>query len=119
MPSRSRFVVSRLIACFALLVLIQGPAFLQVVPVDYAAKYPGIEGLYEVPLPGDKTTVMQIYFKDGSLRTLDSGDRTSDEIRSRRRPGAPIRPRVPREGDVPTRVPQGRAGPLHEVPGHQ
>ena len=76
MPSRSRFVVSRLIACLALLVLVQGPAFLQVVPVDYAAKYPGIEGLYEVRLPGDKTTVMQVYFKDGSLKTIDSGDRT-------------------------------------------
>ncbi len=38
MSSRSRFIVSRLIACLALLVLVHSPAFLQVVPVYYAFK---------------------------------------------------------------------------------
>ena len=80
MPSRPRLVVSRLIAGLALLVLVPGPAFVQVVPVDHAARYPGLEGLYEVRLPGGKTTVMQVYFKDGSLKTIDSGDRTPTEF---------------------------------------
>ncbi|HOW86197.1 MAG TPA: CocE/NonD family hydrolase [Candidatus Aminicenantes bacterium] len=77
MPSRSRLDISRLIACLALLAIIPGPAFPQVKPVDYAVKCPGLEGLYEVRLPGGKTTVMQVYFKDGSLRTVDSGDASS------------------------------------------
>ncbi len=80
MPPRSRLIPGSLVAFLALLVIIPGPAFLQVAPVDCAAKYPGIEGLYEVRLPGGKTTVMQVYFKDGALRTVDSGDATSTKF---------------------------------------
>ncbi|MBP1660108.1 MAG: peptidase [Candidatus Aminicenantes bacterium] len=80
MPSRSRLVASRLIACLSLLVLIQGPASLQVMPVDYAAKYPGIEGLYEIQIPGQGADTLQVYFKDGSLRTVSAGDASSTKF---------------------------------------
>ena len=68
------------IASLFVLFLFSGLAFPQVDPVDYAARYPGIEGLYEVQIRGGGTTSMQIYFKDGSLRTLDSGDSTSTKF---------------------------------------
>src|SRR5512137_1828110 len=80
MPSRSRLIFSRLIACLSLLVLVQGPASLQVLPVDYAAKYPGIEGLYEIVIPGQGADTLQVYFKDGSLRTVSSGDASSTKF---------------------------------------
>jgi len=80
MPSRSRLVLGRLLACLSLLILVQGPASLQVLPVDYAAKYPGIEGLYEIVIPGQVTDTLQVYFKDGSLRTVSAGDASSTKF---------------------------------------
>jgi hypothetical protein len=80
MSSRSRLVFSRLIACLSLLILVQGPASLQVLPVDYAAKYPGIEGLYEIVIPGAAADTLQVYFKDGSLRTVSTGDTSSTKF---------------------------------------
>ena len=80
MPSRSRLVFGRLLACLSLLILVQGPASLQVTPVDYAAKYPGIEGLYEIVIPGQAADTLQVYFKDGSLRTVSAGDASSTKF---------------------------------------
>jgi len=68
---------SKAVASLFVLMLFPGLAFPQVDPVDYAAEYPGIEGVYEVQIRGGGTTSMQVYFKDGSLRTLDSGDSSS------------------------------------------
>src|SRR5512140_266078 len=80
MPSRSRLVFSRLIACLSLLILVQGPASPQVLPVDYAAKYPGLEGLYEIVIPGAAADTLQVYFRDGSLRTVSAGDASSTKF---------------------------------------
>ena len=70
----------RPIALLFVLSLVQSPAFSQVHPIDYAAKYAGIEGLYELQIPGAGTTILQVYFKDGSLRTVDAGDAESTEF---------------------------------------
>ena len=86
MQTRLHSFYIRPVAFLFVLILFSRLAFLQVNPVDYAAKYPGIEGLYEVQVPGAGTTSMEIYFKDGSLRTLNSGDSTStkfDPVESR------------------------------------
>jgi len=80
MQARLRPFYNMTIAFLFVLTLFSGPAFPQVNPVDHAAKYPGIEGLYEVRIPDAGTTVMEIYFKDGSLRTLDSGDSSSTKF---------------------------------------
>ncbi len=80
MSKRSLIVVGRLGACLSLLILVPGSAFPQARPVDYAAQYPGIAGLYEVRLSATASTVMQVYFKDGSLRTIDTGDRSSTKF---------------------------------------
>jgi len=77
MPVRSRLIFCRSIALSFLLILLKGPAFLQVPPVDHAAKYPGIEGLYEMTLAGQGTVTLQVYFRDGSLRTVEAGDAES------------------------------------------
>ena len=77
MPARLRLVFGRPAAVLFLLILIQGPAFLQ---VDPGTKYPGIEGLYEMPVPGAGTVTLQVYFKDGSLRTVETGDAESTKF---------------------------------------
>lgn len=80
MPLRPRLVVSRLIAGLAFLALMPGLAIPQVVPVDHAAKFPGIEGIYELVIPGQAAETMQVYFKDGTLRTVSAGDASSTKF---------------------------------------
>ena len=119
MQTRLRPFYNRPIAFLFVLFLFSGPAFPQVNPFDYAAKYHGIEGIYEVRIPDAGTTVMEIYFKDGSLRTLDSGDSSSTKFDPVEGQELQFTRVSPEERAVSTRVPQGRARPLHEVPGHQ
>ncbi|MCK7489532.1 MAG: hypothetical protein MZU79_04305 [Anaerotruncus sp.] len=44
---------------------------------DLATKYPEAEGLYEMTVPGQGLVVLQVYFKDGTLRTVTAGDAES------------------------------------------
>ena len=76
-----RLVSKGTIAFLSLLFLFQGNAFLQVAPIDYSAKYPGIEGVYELDVPGAEKVVMQVYFKDGTLRTVEAGEVESTTFR--------------------------------------
>ena len=59
------------------LILFQSRLYLQVRPDDLAKKYPDIEGLYEMTVPGAGTIVLQVYFKEGTLRTVEKGDAES------------------------------------------
>jgi hypothetical protein len=40
---------------------------------DWGKKFPEIEGVYEMHIPGAGPVSMQVYFKDGALRTLEAG----------------------------------------------
>jgi hypothetical protein len=77
MAAKDRFHPARFIAVFIVLLASQSRLFLQVKPEDLAKKYPEIAGLYEMAVPGGGTTVLQFYFKDGTLRTVESGDSSS------------------------------------------
>ncbi len=77
MSRYSRLVFKGTIAIVLALFLFPGNAFLEVAPVDYAAKHPGIEGIYELDVPGAGKTVMQVFFRDGKLRTVEAGDAES------------------------------------------
>jgi putative CocE/NonD family hydrolase len=68
----------------------QGPA-----PLDLALKYPEAEGIYEMTVPGQGTIAVQVYFKDGTLRTVESGDAESTiftAVKGRERQFAKVSP---------------------------
>jgi putative CocE/NonD family hydrolase len=77
MPGKLRFFFSRFVGVLFVLFLLQNSLFLQVRPGDLAKKYPEIEGLYEMAVPGAETIFIQFYFKDGTLRTVEKGDSAS------------------------------------------
>jgi alpha/beta superfamily hydrolase len=56
-----------------LLLLFHAHAFSQAQPADLGRLYPGIEGVYEMQVPGSGPVALQVYFVADSLRTLESG----------------------------------------------
>jgi hypothetical protein len=74
MSQKARLSVAGCIGGIFLFIVFQGRGFLQVKPEDPAGKYPEIPGVYEIKLPGGEKAVMQFYFKDGTLRTVESTD---------------------------------------------
>ena len=68
-----RWSVGSLLVVFLLL---NSPA-LQAGAEDLAKKYPGFEGLYAMPTPDSGTVALQVYFKDGTLRTIKAGEGSS------------------------------------------
>ena len=64
------------ISSFGLLMLLGllSPVFLQTRPEAIGLKHPEIEGVYEMKIAETQTVVLQVYFKDGILRTLTDGD---------------------------------------------
>ncbi len=59
----------------ALLVLVgnSSPALTQAAP-ELLSKHPEVEGIYELKVSEDQMVVLQLYFRDGRLRTLEDGD---------------------------------------------
>ncbi len=80
MSKALRLPFKGMVTFLSLLFLFQGNAFLQVAAIDYSAKYPGLEGIYEIRDAG-QTITMQVYFKDGTLRTVEAGDAESTTFR--------------------------------------
>jgi len=80
MPEKRRpaFIFFGVIA--AALFLCAHPGFVQVKPVDPAVRHPEVAGIYEMAMPGGQPLVMQVYFKDGSLRTIEAGDAESTKF---------------------------------------
>jgi hypothetical protein len=64
------------IPIFGLLLLLgsTSPASLQTRPEALFFKHPEVEGVYEMKIAEDQTVILQVYFKDGILRTLTDGD---------------------------------------------
>jgi putative CocE/NonD family hydrolase len=80
MPRKLRFSFSRFGALLFVLFLFPNNGFQQVGLDDYAKKYPEIEGFYEMEVPGAGKELLQIYFKDGTLRTVETGDAESTKF---------------------------------------
>ena len=76
MPARKPVFISRLIGILFVLALLQASPFQQVRPDDITKKYPEIEGVYEFQL-GQRTRIIQFYFKDGALRHVATGNTES------------------------------------------
>lgn len=89
MPAKPRAFLSRFIVVLAVFLLVRSGLVPQTGPAGLAAKYPEIEGVYELTLSGAGSIVLQVYFKDGTLRTVEANEW------------------------------EGRAGPIHQVPGRQ
>lgn len=68
--------LNRLIGVLFIFSLLQASPFQQVRPEDIAKKYPEIEGVYEFQL-GKRMIVVQMYFKDGALRHVATGNTRS------------------------------------------
>ena len=77
MAANFRFFPRRFARILIVLFLLQGSLYLQVRTADLAKRYPEIEGVYELSVPGEGTLVFQIYFKDGTLRTVENGESES------------------------------------------
>ncbi len=77
MAANFRFFPRRFARVLIVLFLLQGSLYLQVRTADLAKRYPEIEGVYELSVPGEGTLVFQIYFKDGTLRTVENGESES------------------------------------------
>jgi putative CocE/NonD family hydrolase len=61
----------------ALFSLVQGSSFQGPPAEDLSKKYPDTPGLYDAAVPGQGTVVLQVYFKDGTLRIVEPGDAES------------------------------------------
>jgi len=76
MPAKNRLFLIQLVGILFVLSLLQAGPFQQDRSDDIAKKYPEIEGVYEFQL-GQMTIVAQIYFKDGALRHVATGNTES------------------------------------------
>jgi hypothetical protein len=77
MSVKNRFFHGRLVGALFVLSLLQASSAQGIRPDDLAKKYPGIEGIYEMTVPGQGAVAVQVYFKDGTLRTVTAGDAES------------------------------------------
>lgn len=73
MSAKMRSKPGRSTGVLCILFLFCGSLFSQVVPEDWGKKYPESAGIYEMQLPGAGAVIMQVYFKDGTLRTIEDG----------------------------------------------
>ena len=76
MPAKNRFFLIQLVGILFVLSLLQAGPFQQDRSDDITKKYPEIEGVYELQL-GQMTIVVQVYFKDGALRHVATGNTES------------------------------------------
>jgi putative CocE/NonD family hydrolase len=75
LTAQKRRKINRLIFVLPVLLAFRyGP---QAKPQDLAARYPDVEGVYEMAMPGRGPVIFQVYFKDGTLRTVQAGDASS------------------------------------------
>jgi hypothetical protein len=74
MPASKHRFAYLSICALALFSFVQGSSPQGPAPQDLAGRYPDTEGLYEMAVPGQGTVVLQVYFKDGTLRTVEAGE---------------------------------------------
>ena len=76
MPTKNRFFLIRVVGILSVFSLFQAGPFQQVRPDVIPQKYPQIEGVYEFQ-DGQRTRMIQFYFKDGVLRHVATGNTES------------------------------------------
>jgi putative CocE/NonD family hydrolase len=76
MPVKKQRFFSLFSGVLFVLALLQAGPFQQVRRDEIAKKYPEIEGVYEFQL-GQRTRIIQFYFKDGALRHVATGNTES------------------------------------------
>jgi uncharacterized protein len=77
MPTQSHPALKRFAGVLFAFALLQAGSARQAGTNDLAGKYPEIAGIYEMSIPGQGTVAVQVYFKDGALRTVTAGDADS------------------------------------------
>ena len=77
MRTKNRLQAGLLAGALLALVLLQAGSIRGAGQVGWPGKYPDTEGLYEMTVPGQGTVVLQVYFKDGTLRTVEAGEAES------------------------------------------
>ena len=77
MAAKIRSVFNRSGGVFLVLFLLHGSLVPQAIGDDWNKKYPGITGIYEMQMPEGGAVTMQVYFADGTLRTLENGKNES------------------------------------------
>jgi len=77
MRTSHRSAIVRLAGLVLALWFLQSEVTVQVGPADLAQAHAGIAGVYQMTLPGAGPTAVQVYFKDGKLRTVVAGEATS------------------------------------------
>jgi len=80
MPVKVRLFFGRFAIILFALIFLQNSAFLEVAPEGIAKKHPEIQGIYEMQVPGQGPLLIQVYFKDGALRTVEAGDAESTKF---------------------------------------
>jgi putative CocE/NonD family hydrolase len=73
MTAKTHFRFSRSAGGLLILILSCAGMHVQAVAGDGGKQFPEIEGVYELRVPGEGPVTMQVYFKDGALRTLEAG----------------------------------------------
>ena len=74
MSPKKRSLPSLAIGTLLCLILLQAVPSPGTAQEDLAKRYAEAEGLYEMTVPGHGTVVFQVYFKDGTLRTVEAGE---------------------------------------------
>ncbi len=77
MSPKKRPFPGLVIGALVLLFTLPAASSLAAAQEDLAKKYAEAEGLYEMTVPGQGLVVLQVYFKDGTLRTVTAGDAES------------------------------------------
>jgi hypothetical protein len=81
MPVKKYLFLIRLFGVLFVFSLLQAGPFQQARRDDIAKKYPEIEGVYEFQL-GQRTRIIQFYFKDSALRHVATGNTESTKWNS-------------------------------------
>jgi putative CocE/NonD family hydrolase len=80
MPAKSRHILIRFAGILFVLSLLQAGPAQGIRPDDLAKKYPDVAGIYEMTIPGQGAITVQVYFKDGTLHTVEAGESESTQF---------------------------------------
>jgi uncharacterized protein len=100
MRTRHLSAIVRFAGLATALWLLQADVIVQLKPADLAQKHAGIAGVYQMNVPGAGPTAVQVYFKDGTLRTVSAGEAASRKFDPVEGPGLRFARADPSSGRV-------------------
>ncbi len=77
MATKIRFMFCRSGGILIVLLLFPGILVPQALQNNWDKKHPEIPGIYEMQVPGADAVTLQVYFKDGTLRSIENGKNES------------------------------------------